>query len=96
MVSTKWERDWHNYLVCSLKYIVVIVDGRGTGFKGRKLRNPIRGNLGQHEVQDQVNAAKHWKSKRYVDPRRIGIWGWVREFSYEGLFLMGFSRMVAL
>lgn len=80
MVSTRWERDWHHYLACSLKYIVVVVDGRGTGFKGRKLRNPIRGNLGQHEVQDQINAAKHWKSKRYVDSRRIGIWGW----SYGG------------
>jgi dipeptidyl aminopeptidase len=77
MVHTRWERDWHHYLACSLKYIIVIVDGRGTGFKGRKLRNPIRGNLGQHEVLDQINAAKHWAAKRYVDSRRIGIWGWV-------------------
>ncbi|KAG8771833.1 hypothetical protein FRC15_003139, partial [Serendipita sp. 397] len=80
MVSLQWDRDWHHYLACSMKYIVVVVDGRGTGFKGRKLRNPVRNNLGEHEVQDQINAAKHWKSKRYVDSRRIGIWGW----SYGG------------
>jgi hypothetical protein len=37
-------------------------------------------------VQDQINAAKHWASKRYVDSRRIGIWGWVRGHSLYPLF----------
>jgi hypothetical protein len=59
MVHNKFEKDWHHYLSCSLKYIVVVVDGRGTGFKGRKLRNPVRGNLGHYEVIDQVNAARY-------------------------------------
>lgn len=59
MVHNKFDKDWHHYLSCSLKYIIVIVDGRGTGFKGRKLRNPVRGNLGYHEVIDQVNAARY-------------------------------------
>ena len=77
MVSAGWERDWHHYLTCSLKYIIVIVDGRGTGFKGRNLRNPVHKNLGEYEVKDQLNAARLWASKRYVDARRIGIWGWV-------------------
>ena len=58
LVNTVFVRDWHDYLVCSLKYIVVIVDGRGTGFKGRKLRNPVRGNLGFFEAVDQINAAR--------------------------------------
>lgn len=26
--------------------------------KGRKLRNPVKGNLGWWEVEDQVNAAR--------------------------------------
>jgi dipeptidyl aminopeptidase B len=58
MVHTRFERDWHHYLACSLKYIIVIVDGRGTGFKGRKLRNTVRNNLGFWETKDQINAAK--------------------------------------
>jgi dipeptidyl aminopeptidase len=58
LVNTKFGRDWHDYLVCNLKYIVVTVDGRGTGFKGRRLRNPVRGNLGFFETVDQINAAK--------------------------------------
>lgn len=58
MVSTRWERDWHHYLACTLKYIIVAVDGRGTGAKGRKLRNPVRGNLGFWETKDQIAAAR--------------------------------------
>ncbi|KAI0071164.1 dipeptidyl aminopeptidase [Panus rudis PR-1116 ss-1] len=72
--------DWHHFIACSHKYIVVTVDGRGTGFKGRKLRNPVKDNLGHWETVDQINAAKIWAGKDYVDPKRIGIWGW----SYGG------------
>ncbi|KAF8515924.1 dipeptidyl aminopeptidase [Gautieria morchelliformis] len=79
-VETKFRRDWDYYLACSLNYIVVTVDGRGTGSKGRQLRNPVKGNLGYWETRDQINAAKFWASKDYVDTKRIGIWGW----SYGG------------
>ena len=37
----------------------------------------MRKNLGEYEVKDQLSAARIWASKRYVDARRIGIWGWV-------------------
>lgn len=59
LVDVRFGRDWHDYLVCGLQYIVVIVDGRGTGFKGRKLRNPVKDNLGYWETVDQINAAKY-------------------------------------
>lgn len=58
LVDLKFSRDWHDYLACGLSYIVVVVDGRGTGYKGRKLRNPVKGNLGFFETIDQINAAK--------------------------------------
>ncbi|KAF9233855.1 dipeptidyl aminopeptidase [Melanogaster broomeanus] len=79
-VDLVYKRDWHHYLVCTLEYVVVVVDGRGTGFKGRQLRNPVRNNLGFWETQDQINAARIWGGKDYVDPKRIGVWGW----SYGG------------
>ncbi|PFH50952.1 hypothetical protein AMATHDRAFT_80539 [Amanita thiersii Skay4041] len=80
MVQYNYNRDWHQYLVCGLQYVVVVVDGRGTGFKGRKLRNPVKSNLGYWETVDQINVARMWAAKDYVDPKRIGIWGW----SYGG------------
>ena len=58
MVHTRFDRDWHAYLACGLKYVVVMVDGRGTGFKGRRLRNPVRENLGYWETRDQIEAAR--------------------------------------
>jgi dipeptidyl aminopeptidase len=54
----RFNRDWNSILPTSHKYIVVIVDGRGTGFKGRKLKNPVKNNLGFFETLDQINAAK--------------------------------------
>ncbi|KZT07170.1 dipeptidyl aminopeptidase [Laetiporus sulphureus 93-53] len=80
LVSLSYTHDWHDFVACSLQYIVVTVDGRGTGYKGRKLRNAVKDNLGYWETQDQINAAKIWAAKEYVDPDRIGIWGW----SYGG------------
>jgi dipeptidyl aminopeptidase len=58
LVSASFNIDWHAYLACGLQYVIVVVDGRGTGYKGRALRNPVKGNLGFWEVRDQVNAAR--------------------------------------
>lgn len=58
MVDLRFNREWEYYLACSHQYVVVVVDGRGTGFKGRALRNVVKGNIGFFETQDQINAAK--------------------------------------
>jgi len=57
-VSASFDISWHAYLACNLQYVIVVVDGRGTGFKGRALRNPVKGNLGFWETRDQINAAR--------------------------------------
>jgi len=80
LVNLNYGIDWHYSVACVQKYIVVTVDGRGTGFKGRELRNPVKDNLGYWETIDQINAAKLWATREYVDKKRIGIWGW----SYGG------------
>jgi dipeptidyl aminopeptidase B len=84
IVEMKFNPDWHHYLTCGLGYVVVYVDGRGTGNKGRKLRNPVKGNLGFWETRDQIEAARQWADKVYVDPKRIGIWGWVGGIVFFG------------
>ena len=60
--------------------IGVQVDGRGTGFKGRKFLISVSKNLGHFELQDQIFAAKWLAKQPFVDAARIGIWGW----SYGG------------
>ena len=61
-------------------YIVVCVDGRGTGFKGAGFKKCTYKELGKYEVEDQIDAAKVIGKYSYVDASRIGIWGW----SYGG------------
>jgi dipeptidyl aminopeptidase len=79
-VHKKFEVDFQAYIASSLGYIVVTVDGRGTGFLGRKLRCITRGNIGHYEALDQIAAGKIWAKKKYVDADRLAIWGW----SYGG------------
>jgi dipeptidyl aminopeptidase len=79
-VHRKFEVDFQSYIASSLGYIVVTVDGRGTGFLGRKLRCITRGNIGHYEALDQIAAGKIWAKKKYVDADRLAIWGW----SYGG------------
>jgi dipeptidyl aminopeptidase len=76
--------DFQAYIAANLGYIVVTVDGRGTGFIGRKARTIIRGNLGYYEAYDQIATAKIWADKKYVDASRIAIWGW----SYGGFMTL--------
>ncbi|KAJ5116369.1 hypothetical protein N7456_000717 [Penicillium angulare] len=75
-VDRKFTIDFQSYVASSLGYIVVTVDGRGTGYIGRKARCIVRGNLGFYEASDQIDAAKIYASKDYVDESRMAIWGW--------------------
>ncbi|KAL7274931.1 hypothetical protein RUND412_002153 [Rhizina undulata] len=84
MVTKNWQIDFQAYVAASLGYIVVTVDGRGTGFIGRKARVVVRGNLGYWEAHDQIETARIWSEKEYVDEKRIAIWGW----SYGGFMTL--------
>lgn len=83
-VDKKWLVDFEAYVAANLGYIVVTVDGRGTGFIGRKARVIVRGNLGYWEAHDQIETAKIWAAKKYVDASRMAIWGW----SYGGFMTL--------
>ena len=83
-VDRRFSVDFQSYAASNLGYIVVTLDGRGTGFLGRKARTVIRGHIGYFEGMDQITAAKMWARKDYVDPERIAIWGW----SYGGFMAL--------
>lgn len=70
---------WHQMLA-QKGYVVVCVDGRGTGFRGRNFKKSTYLQLGKLESDDQIAAAQHLRTLSFVDSSRIGIWGW----SYGG------------
>ena len=61
-------------------FIVVSVDGRGTGGRGADFEKCTYLKIGDLESKDQVEAALYLGSLPFVDKDRIGIWGW----SYGG------------
>ena len=83
--------DYRAYVASDpeLEYIILIVDNRGTGFKGKEFRSTVAKQLGNLEAVDQVYAAKEWAKKPYVDGSKITIMGW----SYGGFLA---SKVVEL
>ena len=78
-VLNNWRKRF-GYALADAGYLVVNVDGRGTGARGRAWRNATYMQLGVKEAEDQISAAQHLQSLPYVDGDRIAICGW----SYGG------------
>lgn len=78
-VFNRWAMDWDIY-AAQQGFLVVCVDGRGTGGRGTAFRNIVYRRLGHYETIDQLNAARWVASLPYVNPDAIGIAGW----SYGG------------
>jgi dipeptidyl-peptidase-4 len=67
---------WHTMLT-QKGYLVAVVDNRGTPAPlGKRFRKAIYGQMGVVETRDQATAAKALLGRSYVDPDRVGIWGW--------------------
>ena len=69
-----------DYYLAQQGYIVVCVDGRGTGGRGADYEKCVYKRLGDLESKDQVEAAVWLGQQPFVDKNRIAIWGW----SYGG------------
>ncbi|MBM6757711.1 S9 family peptidase [Bacteroides mediterraneensis] len=67
-------------VMCDKGYIMVCVDGRGTGGRGAAFEKCTYLSIGVKEAIDQAQAAKYLSTLPYIDGSRIGIWGW----SYGG------------
>lgn len=66
---------WEEYMA-SKGYIIVCVDGRGTGGRGSEFQKCTYLKLGVKEAEDQVATAQYMATQPFVDKSRIGIWGW--------------------
>tara|TARA_B110000008_G_scaffold264875_1_gene289529 strand:- start:18488 stop:20680 length:2193 start_codon:yes stop_codon:yes gene_type:complete len=81
-VTNRWNNtnDYWHQLLAQEGMIIVCIDGRGTGLKGRDFKKITQKELGKFEVEDQITAAKKLAKLSYIDQNNIGIWGW----SYGG------------
>ena len=88
--SQRVRRAWGGYprsnegffrqYLAQLGYVVFTLDNRGTSFRGERFAAALYRKMGSVEVEDQVAGARWLASQPYVDPERIGVFGW----SYGG------------
>ena len=80
-VSNAWQGDvlW-NQLLLDAGYVVVKVDNRSATGISKELENTVLEHLGEAETPDLVAAARWLKKQSWIDPQRVGVWGW----SYGG------------
>ena len=78
-----------DYYLAQQGFIVICVDGRGTGGRGAAFEKCTYLRIGELESRDQVETALWLGKQSYIDKERIGIWGW----SFGGFnTLMGMSE----
>jgi dipeptidyl-peptidase-4 len=79
-VLDNWSGASFTQILTRAGYVVFQLDNRGTAHRGTRFQAAIHGKLGDIETTDQIEGARFLSSLTYVDPKRIGVWGW----SYGG------------
>ncbi len=75
---------WHglswDQVLAHKGFVVWQLDNRGSMGRGHQFESVIWHNMGAHELSDQKEGIQYLIAQGFVDPRRIGIYGW----SYGG------------
>lgn len=77
-VQDRWSGGdlWH-YMLAQQGYLIMSIDNRGTNApRGREWRKCIYRQIGILAALDQAAAARKIMEWDFVDPERIGLWGW--------------------
>jgi dipeptidyl-peptidase-4 len=82
MVVNRWgssrgvQRDmWHRYMA-QQGYVIFVMDNRTTAGRGKLAKNLTYGHYAKWAIHDQLEGVKYLKTLPYVDPERLGFWGW--------------------
>lgn len=82
VVVDAWPRTsgLFNHTLTGRGFVVFALDNRGSAARGREFEGATDLSLGSKQLPDQLAGVKWLRSQSWVDPDRIGIWGW----SYGG------------
>ncbi len=69
-----------NHALANRGFVVFALDNRGSAARGRDFEGATDLALGSKQLPDQLAGVAWLKAQPWVDPERIGIWGW----SYGG------------
>lgn len=89
-VVNAWEGADFSQVLVDAGFIVLVFDNRTAAAISKKLEAlSLREYMGRVELNDLVDAARWIKKQPYVDPQRIGLWGWSNGGTYT---LLGMTR----
>ncbi len=75
-----WNRKGFARMLAHHGFVVFMLDGRGATNRGKAYEDVLYRAMGQAEVVDQRTGAEWLKTQSFIDPDRMGIYGW----SYGG------------
>ncbi|OYU95816.1 MAG: S9 family peptidase [Bacteroidetes bacterium B1(2017)] len=78
MITNSWlgGADLWLYYMAQQGYVIFTLDNRGSMNRGLEFENATFRNLGKLEIEDQLAGVNYLKSLKYVDPSRLGVYGW--------------------
>ena len=82
-VTRQWGNLFNQYMA-QQGFVVFVLDNRGSSRRERAFTDVIQGNLGAHEVEDQLTGIDWLAQQSFVDPKRVGVFGW----SYGGFMTL--------
>lgn len=77
-----WATPYNTYLA-ERGYVILDLDYRGSSGYGRDFRTDVHIDIGGPDLEDEMTGLDFLKSLPFIDPDRIGIWGW----SYGGFMV---------
>nr|WP_294937977.1 DPP IV N-terminal domain-containing protein [uncultured Flavobacterium sp.] len=78
LVNNRWMGGggYFDYYMAQQGYVVFTLDNRGSDSRGKKFCDVTHRQLGVNEMADQMKGIEFLKSKAFVDPDKIGVFGW--------------------
>lgn len=93
-VMNRWQRKHLARMLAHHGFVVFTLDGRGSTNRGKAFEDVLDRALGRAEVIDQTIGAEWLKQQDFIDPDRMGVYGW----SYGGymtLMMLGQTNLYA-
>ncbi len=78
LVQDAWNSKlylWHQ-VIAQQGYVIWVLDNRTASNNGATSAWPLYRNLGELELRDHEDSVDWLRAQPWVDPARIGIWGW--------------------
>jgi dipeptidyl-peptidase-4 len=79
-VQDSWQGIAWDQVLAQKGFVVWQLDNRGSTGRGHAFESVVYHDLGRHELKDQREGIAWLTSQGFVDPQRIGLYGW----SYGG------------